>query len=243
MDWVALCIAALLIGISKAGFGGGTGVLVGPLLALIFPAKESVGLMLPLLFACDIVSLYPYWKKWDNRNVLVLIPGAIAGVALGTVVLGAISDQVLARAIGAMAIVFSLLQVYRDWVLKSTKPLVPPWWLGVIVGFGTGFVSTLSHTGGLLTSMYLLAQRLDNERFVGTTTAVYFLINLAKIPAYLQQDLITADVWWRDLPLFPIVFAGTALGVYLNRRVPSAWFSRVVLVLVLVTGVWLLVKT
>ena len=81
-----------------------------------------------------------------------------------------------------------------------------------------------------------------NERFVGTTTAVYFLINLAKIPAYWDQDLLNAEVWWRDLPLFPIVLAGVALGVYLNRRVPGAWFSRLILLFVLVTGIWLLVK-
>jgi uncharacterized membrane protein YfcA len=243
LDWVALCIAALLIGISKAGFGGGTGILVGPALTMIFgEAKKAVGTMLPLLFACDVVSLYPYWRKWDNRNVIALVPGAIAGVALGTFVLGTISDKDLARIIGAMAIGFALLQIYRDWVIKTKEPLHPAWWLGVLVGFGTGFVSTLSHVGGLITSIFLLAQRLDNERFVGTTTAVYFLINLAKIPAYVQQGLITADVWWRDLPLFPVVFAGTALGVLLNRRVPGAWFSLVVLAFVLVTGIWLVVN-
>jgi len=243
LDWVTLAVAALLIGVSKAGFGGGTGVLVGPLLTLMLGnAREAVGIMLPLLIVCDVVSLYPYWKKWDNANVLALVPGALVGVVLGTLMLGVMSGEVLARTIGALAIAFSILQVYRGWVAKHEKPLVPSWWLGPLVGIGTGFVSTLSHVGGLLTSMYLLAQRLDNERFVGTTTAVYFLINLAKIPAYVQQDLLSADVWWHDLPLFPIVFAGVALGVYLNRRVPGAWFSRVVLVFVLVTGIWLLVK-
>jgi uncharacterized membrane protein YfcA len=243
LDWVTLAIAALLIGISKAGFGGGTGVLVGPLLTLMLGnAREAVGLMLPLLIVCDILALYPYWKKWDNANVVALVPGAIAGVVLGTFMLGVMSSAVLARTIGALAIAFAILQVYRRWVAKQDKPLVPPWWLGQLVGLGTGFVSTLSHVGGMLTTMYLLAQRLENERFVGTTTAVYFLINLAKIPAYAQQDLLTADVWYRDLPLFPIVLAGVALGVYLNRRVPGIWFSRVILAFVLVTGVWLLVK-
>jgi uncharacterized membrane protein YfcA len=109
------------------------------------------------------------------------------------------------------------------------------------VGLGTGFVSTLSHVGGVLTTMYLLPQRLTNERFVGTTTAVYFLINLCKIPAYLRLGVLNADIFLRDLPLFPLVLLGTAGGVYLNRRVPGAWFSRVVLGVVLVTGVALLI--
>jgi uncharacterized membrane protein YfcA len=237
-----LAVAALLIGVSKAGFGGGTGVLVGPLLMLLYPAKESVALMLPLLFACDVASLFPYWGKWDRRNVIVLTPGAFAGIAVGTYALGAVSDALLAKLIGGIAIAFGVLQVYRSWVARSETPLTPNFWHGTLVGFATGFVSTLSHVGGVLTTMYLLTQRLDGERFVGTTTAVYFLVNLGKLPAYLKLGMLDAAVFWQDLPFFPVVFLGTALGVYLNRRVPGAWFARIVLVFVLITGVKLLLS-
>jgi len=242
MDWCILIVVALLIGVSKAGFGGGTGILVGPLLALLFPAKEAVGLMLPLLFACDVASLWPYWRKWDTRNVLVILPGAVVGIAVGTFALGSVSDAFLAKAIGGLAIAFALLQIYRDWIARTDHVLVPDIWFGSLVGLGTGFVSTISHVGGILTTMYLIPQRLDSERFVGTTTALYFLVNACKVPAYLYLGAIDADVFLRDLPLFPVVFAGTALGVYLNRRVPGRWFARVVLVFVLLTGVYLLTR-
>lgn len=241
-DGLILVLVALLIGISKAGFGGGTAILVGPLLLILYPAKESVALMLPLLFACDVASLYPYWRKWDEFNVLTILPGAAVGIFLGSFALGSISDAFLAKTIGGLAIAFAVLQVYRDWIVRTEKPLAPSLGFGVVVGLGTGFVSTLSHVGGILTTMYLLPQRLENERFVGTTTALYFLINILKIPAYLQLEVLTLDVLLRDLPLFPIVFVGTALGVYLNRRVPGRWFMRVVLVFVLITGIHLLLK-
>lgn len=242
-EFAILSAVALLIGVSKAGFGGGTGILVGPLLVLVFPsAKESVGLMLPMLAFCDVAALYPYWRKWDNRNVLVLMPGALVGVALGALALNDMSDYLLKKIIGGVAIAFALLQVYRDWIVRSEKPLTPGWRLGSLVGLGTGFVSTLSHVGGTLTTMYLIPQRLDAERFVGTTTAVYLLVNLAKIPVFVYHGMLTIDMLVTDAPLIPILLLGIALGVYLNRRVPSAWFSRVVLVVVLVTGIQLLVK-
>jgi uncharacterized membrane protein YfcA len=241
-EFAILSLVALLIGVSKAGFGGGTGILVGPFLALLFPAKESVALMLPLLFACDIASLYPYWGKWDDRNVLVIMPGALLGIVLGGFALGKMSDEILKKTIGGLAIAFALLQIYRDWIVRSDKALVPNWWHGSAIGLGTGFVSTLSHVGGALTTMYLLPQKLDNERFVGTTTALYFLINVAKIPVYMSQDMLTTEVFTKDLPLFPVIFLGTALGVWLNRRVPSKWFSRVVLMVVFITGFHLLFK-
>ena len=236
---MVLGLAALFIGVSKAGFGGGTGILVAPLLAFMFPAKEAVALMLPLLFACDIASLYFFWRQWDQRNVAILMPGALAGIVVGTFTLDLVSDLLLKKAIGGLAVSFAVLQAARAWRTGS-KPLPASAWVGFLVGLGTGFVSTLSHVGGILTIMYLLSQRMDNMRFVGTTTAVYFLINLAKIPSYLYLHMLNAEVVLLDLPFFPAVFLGTALGVYLNRRVPGAWFARVVLGLVLLTGCILL---
>lgn len=240
MQYLVLGLAALLIGVSKAGFGGGTGILVMPLLALLIDPRESLGLMLPLLLACDVMSLYFFWGQWEPRNLVVLSLGAGGGILLGSFALDAISTEALARAIGGIAIVFSLVQVGRGWLPASAEPWRPPVWLGLLVGFGTGFVSTLAHVGGVLTTMFLLAQRLDNRRFVGTTTAVYFLINLGKVIPYWYLGTLDADMLLWDAPLLPVVLAGTILGVMLNRRVPGEWFSRIVRVFVLMTGFQLL---
>jgi uncharacterized protein len=239
-QYLVLSLAALLIGVSKAGFGGGTGILVMPVLALMIDPRESLGLMLPLLLACDIISLYFFWGQWDLRNLVLLSCGAVVGIVAGSFALDAISTEALSRSIGGIAIAFALIQVARNWLPKGSEPWRPPAWFGVLVGFGTGFVSTLAHVGGVLTTMFLLAQRLDSRRFVATTTAVYFLINAGKVLPYLYLGTLTEEMLLFDLPLLPVVLAGTVLGVLFNRRVPGQWFSRIVLVFVLITGIQLL---
>jgi uncharacterized membrane protein YfcA len=238
IEYAILTSAALLIGVSKAGFGGATGMLITPLLALCFPAKEAVSLMLPLLFSCDILSVYFYWRQWDGRNVALLTPGAILGIVIGSFTLEMISDRLLAQMIGGISIGFAVLQMVRE--RRASEPFQPSTWLGFLAGLGTGFVSTLAHVGGILTTMYLLVQRLDSRRFVATTTAVYFLINLTKVGSFSLLGLLNVDVVLRDLPYFPAVFVGTVLGVYLNRRMSGAWFGRIVLGFVLITGLMLL---
>ena len=47
--WVCAVGAVLLIGIAKAGFGGGVGILAMPLLALTVPVADAAALLLPLL--------------------------------------------------------------------------------------------------------------------------------------------------------------------------------------------------
>ncbi len=66
MEWPALLLAGfavLFIGVAKAGFGGGLGMLVTPLCVLAFGPKTAIGVLLPLLCAGDVFSLYHYWRR------------------------------------------------------------------------------------------------------------------------------------------------------------------------------------
>ena len=240
-DQFAFGFAALLIGISKAGFGGAIGILTGPLLTLLFGPRRAIGNMLPLLLLCDAIALYPYWRQWDLRNIRNLLPGGVAGIILGAFTLRAIDDEALAKLIGGLAVLFTILQFARIWYRRD-EPLQPRFWSGFLLGLATGFVSTLSHVGGLLTSMYLLMQRMDARRFVATTTLFYFWINLLKMPVYWQVGLVDEDTLLEDLPYAPVVILGTMVGVGLNRHVSDVWFARIVYGSVLVIGVYLLVR-
>ena len=60
MDWASKLLAGcavLFIGVAKAGFGRGLGMLVTPLCVLAFGSKTAIGILLPLLCAGDAFSL------------------------------------------------------------------------------------------------------------------------------------------------------------------------------------------
>ena len=245
-EYIILYFCALIIGVTKAGFGGGTGLIVTPLLASIMPAKEAVGMMLPLLLATDIFSLFHYWGKWDKRNVLGLLPGALMGIFIGTVLLGVMTDFYLKKAIGVIACVFALVQFFRSYILRKDSVFSAKYWHGIIAGAAAGTVSTLAHIGGVITSMYLLPQKLPNQTYVGTTTATYFLINTSKIVPYLYLTIFTANKMFTannlkyDAMLIPMILVGVIVGIFLNKRISSALFSKIILILVLAVGLKLL---
>ena len=237
-----LLIGALLIGITKAGFGGGAGLIVGPMLMLVFPAKESLGMMLPLLFVCDVVSLFFYWRKWDKLNIAFIIPGAVVGIGIGSIFLGRFDDQILAKMIGITAIGFALLQILRHQLMQRKEQFRTQPWLGILVGAFTGFFSTVAHLGGVLTMMFLLAQQLENQVFVATAALIYFSINLFKIPVYLKLNIISTQILLRILPFLPLIAVGTMLGVYSNRRTSAKMFTKIILTIVFLTGIRLIFK-
>ena len=242
LTWLILYACAGLIGLTKAGFGGGTGLLITPLLAMLATdvKTEALGLMLPLLSATDIASLFYYWKRWDTKNVVRLVPGALVGILVGGFLLHSLNTFYLKKLIGVIALGFAILQITRDYILRSKSAYRPAWWHGIFAGFGIGLTSTLAHIGGPITLMFLLPQKLSNRTFVGTTTAIFFCVNLAKYPAYISQGMFTRTTLTQDAMLLPMIIVGVLAGIYLNRRVSSKWFTRIILVSVFVSGIKLL---
>lgn len=224
-------------------------MIVVPLFASFRPARTIVlPLMLLLLFSTDIISLGHYWKQWDRKSIWRLIPGAILGIILASFILNDISDVHLKKIIGGIVCLFAVLEFLRGKIIKRLNPYVPDEtpaiefkaWQGVLLGTLGGIFSTLAHMAGPIIVMYLLPQRLGNRTFVATTTLLYFFINLTKIPAYFHLGLFSWDIMIEALVLLPFVGLGVQVGVFLNSRFSERNFSRIVLIVLLATGIHLL---
>ncbi len=74
-------VVALLIGMSKAGLSG-FGLAMVPLMALIFGAKPSTGVILPMLIAADIMAVIYYHRSAVWKYIFRILPWAAAGVII-----------------------------------------------------------------------------------------------------------------------------------------------------------------
>ena len=247
---IILCFGAWLTGVSKAGFGGGIGMIVVPMFTHFRSARNVIGLMLLLLFSTDVFSLRHYWKRWHRQSVTRLILGSLLGITLASLILKDISDVHLKKVIGGSACLFALLEFLRPYWLprlrNSEQPVETAFhfktWQGLVAGMFAGAFSTLAHMGGLVVVIYLLPQRLGNTAFVATTTATYFLLNTIKIPFYYQLELFSFEILIETVALLPFIALGVLTGIALNNRVPERIFSRMVLFFLFATGVHLLLS-
>src|SRR5688500_17423632 len=74
--------AVLLIGLAKGGFSG-LGALGTPLIALAIDPVRGAAILLPILIVQDVVGVTAFRKSWDAGVLKAMLPGAVAGVALG----------------------------------------------------------------------------------------------------------------------------------------------------------------
>jgi uncharacterized membrane protein YfcA len=238
--WVLASLAVLFIGLSKAGFGGGLGMLTTPLCALAFPPRDAIGILLPLLCAGDIFSLYYYWGKWERRNLKYLLPGVVVGVMVGVHFIGRFSPRELNIAIGAIAVVFVVFQVFRERIFRVEGAFQPNHAVGVPCGVAAGVTSSFAHGAGPVVSMFLVPQRLPKEIYVGTTVLVFTWVNWIKVPFFVANEVITRATVFKSLYFLPLVPVGVWLGVRLNRRFSERGFTRFVLAAIALTGLQLI---
>lgn len=242
-------MAALLVGLSKAGFGAGAGLLAVPLMASVLDPSQMLSVMLLVLIAGDVFSVVHYPTTHDRRNLAMLIPGLVAGIAVGYLVLGwflGLSDAELwlRRMVGAFAVTFVMVQFVRAVPERGSdapdRVYTPRAWHGIALGAGAGITSTLAHAGGPMIAIFLLPQRLEKRVFVGTVIKFFFIGNVVKLVPYFIRGLMTWDNALLSLMLVPFVVLGTIVGVRLNRRVDDRVFRLVIYVLAFCFGVYLL---
>ncbi len=247
-DFTTILLASLgvlFIGLSKAGFGGGLGMLTTPICVLAFSVKGqdpsfAIGILLPLLCAGDAFSMYHYWGKWERKNLTFLLPGVVVGVIIGVQLIGILSARQLNIAIGLLAVAFVAFQFVKEKIFRAEGAFAPNHTLGVPCGIGAGITSTIAHGAGPLVSVFLIPQQMPKEIYMSTTVLMFTCINWIKLPFFIGKGIITRETLLTGLCFLPLVPVGVWLGVWLNRKFSEKLFLRLVYGITLVTGLQLI---
>ena len=233
-------LAALCIGLSKAGFSGISMVAV-VLLAEIYGSKASVGLALPLLIAADLMAYPAFLKHGSWRPVWRLLGPALLGIALGWWVLDVISETTARRVIGGCVLVMVVLQALRRWQAVAFDRLAESRGFGLGAGVLGGFATMLANAAGPVIQLYLMARKLPKMELIGIGARFFLLINLIKVPLNARLALITTDSLVDNLRLLPAVAVGIFGGKWLLRHVPQVAFEWMIVIFATLAGLRMLI--
>lgn len=231
-----------MLGVAKAGFGGGAGVAATPLLAMTISVTDAVAMLLPLLMLCDVFSVWHYRGTFDRRSVKLLLPGSVVGVVIGTLFFGFFiaNQRILEVGVGFVALLFVGFRVVSQRWSSALQSRHPGAAEGVFMGAVSGFASTIAHAGGPPATIYLLPQHLGRDLFVGTTVIFFAALNWLKLGPFIFLGLLNPTNLTVVAMLAPLTLLGVRLGIFLNRRFSDVWFSRVVYAVLVAAGLRLL---
>lgn len=228
--------AVILLGLSKGGFSG-LGIASTPLLALYLPPLEAAALILPILITQDIISVYVYRRDWDPWNLKVMLPGAVAGMALGWLLASYLSDAFVRIVIGFIGLAF----VANTWLHRDrVEPHAATAASGIFWGSISGFTSFMTQGGGPPFQVHVLPQRLPKLVLVGTTTIFFAIVNVLKIGPYFLLAQFSAKNFATSLLLVPIAVLANFAGIWLVRITPTGLFYNIAYVLLFAISLLLL---
>lgn len=230
--------AVALMGVAKGGFSG-LGLLSMPLLSLAVSPVRAAAIMLPILIIQDMVSVWAYRREFDTRNLAIMLPGAIAGIALGWLMAAHVSDAMVTIVVGVISVAF-VLNSLRKRRIEASVAGKGDVGHGLAWGSVSGFTSFIAHAGGPPFQVYVMPQRLEPILFAGTSTMFFAAVNAIKVVPYLALGQFSPANLATSAVLFPLALLSTVAGVWLVKRVDADRFYKIIYALTFLVGLELL---
>ncbi|MFW6261522.1 MAG: sulfite exporter TauE/SafE family protein [Spirochaetota bacterium] len=236
LEWTLIGVSALLIGMTKAGLMGAAMAAI-PIMANIFGAQLSVGVILPMLIAADVIAVIYYRRHADWGVVVRLLPWALAGIIIGVAVGEAIPEETFRMLLAIVVLVGLVLLAYKE-IAHRDVTVPEKWWLAAILGMAAGFATMVGNAAGPITTLYLMSMGMSKNRFIGTGAWFYFVVNVVKVPFHIVfWDTITTETLAVNLFTVPVIVLGGVLGLWLVRHIKERPYRVFILAITAVISV------
>lgn len=223
---------ALLQTISGFGFA----LLAMPLFALVIGVKAAAPLVALTGFTLYAVNLLRYRRGFDLREVLPLALAAAAGIPVGVWALDKLDEQLIKRVLGLVLIGYALYVLWRP----QTAPLRSRLW-AYPVGFLAGCLGGAFNTPGPPVVVYGELKRWPRDLFRSTLQALFIFTSSLVIASHIAAGNLAHAALLTYAALVPALLLGVWCGARVDRRLNSARFRLLVLIMIFVTGVLMLV--
>ena len=233
-QWVILALTALCIGMSKTGVQG-LMLLAVPYMAMAFGAKESTGVILPMLCIADIIAVVYYKRIADWKVVAKLLPTAILGFFVAIFVDKQIPAAEFRQLMGWTLALALAVMIWSELFGKENR-WMKKWWYSAAFGLLGGFTTMIGNAAGPVLSVYLLSMRKDKMEYIGINAWFFLVVNLLKVPLQIfVWDNISWDTFSLNLTMLPIIGIGAWLGIIIVKLFPEKAFRRFIQIIIILS--------
>lgn len=252
MDYLIICLVALL-GSALTFFSGfGLGTLLVPVFAIFFPIDIAIVLTAIVHFLNNLFKLTLVGKHADRAVVLRFGIPAILASLLGAYALTLLTDMQPLTEYNALGKTFVitpvkltiavLLAVFAlfDIIPKLARMSFPQKYLPV-GGLLSGFFGGISGNQGALRSAFLIRADLTKEAFIATGVVIAVLVDISRLTVYSDKILQSGNkIDYRLIALATLsAFTGAYLGNKLLKKITVKALQVIVGVMLFVFAILL----
>jgi uncharacterized protein len=235
---VVLVFAGALAGGLVSGLTGfGTALTVLGIWLYAIPPTVAATLVILCSVVSQLQTLPMIWRTIDWGRVLVFVAPGVLGVPIGTYLLPHIDPRMFKIAIGVFLVVYSGHVLARQIERKIA-------WGGhaadALVGFCGGILGGLAGLSGVLPVVWTDLRGWTKEQRRGVFQVFNMAILSLALVAHAVSGFLTREVAVAAIVALPGTIGGAQLGAFIYRRLADHSYQRVIMVLLLISGVVLI---
>jgi uncharacterized membrane protein YfcA len=234
-------VSALVLGLSKAGLSG-ISLSIIPVMALIFGAKESTGVLLPMLIAADVMAVIYYHRNAVWKHVIRILPWIAVGILTAVITGNIINDNQFRLVMVTVVWIMIILMIMNDLRKKSGNEIPENHYFAGLMGLTGGFATMIGNSAGPVFNLYFLAMKLPKKEFIGTGAWLYFIMNCGKLPLQIfVWKTISVNTIILNLISVPVIATGIFIGIHIVKLIPEKVYRYFVIFATLIASAFLLI--
>ncbi len=229
--FLVAAVAVFAAGMVQGCTGFGLALVASPLLMLVFPAASVVPTVILMSTLNTLLVAWESRRHLLPRVLVLLVAGSCLGLPIGTYLLRTVPGEYLKVVVGCVAVAFALssLRGFKHPVKKEK-------WLLTPIGVLCGILGASTSMGGPPLALFLANQDYPKEKFRCTLIFYFLCTNCIAVAIFIYSGVLTPTIFRESLLLFPIMLAGTLVGIGVARWSPEEIFRRYVLFVVATMG-------
>ena len=220
-------LAAFAGAFVQSATGMGFALVLSPALFAVMEPEEAVTAVLILgAVLCALVLLES--RRVGTHGLGRLLLPAVPGLAVGLVVLAALSKEALQIGVGVVVVAAALWQLRHGAAALRLS--------AVVAGFLSGVLTTSISVNGPPLALWLESERVPPAVFRATLAAAFLILDVAGIALIVSTEGADVVDPGQLGPLLACVLVGYGLGAAGFRRLDAERFSVIVSIIVICTG-------
>lgn len=240
---IVLVVVAVFVGaLMRSMFGFGEAIVSMPLLALLpIPLQTSVSLIGLAGLTVALLTVFSGWRHVERSVLIRLAISTVIGIPAGLVLLHVAPAIVITSGLGIFLIVFGCYSLIKKVLSRAIeRPLLNHRGWVLPFGFASGVLGSAYNFNGVPVVVYGTLRRWNPDRFRGTLQAHFLISGVLVVAGHALGGLWTFDALIFYAYSLPAILVATALGVFLNKRIPAAKFERYLFIIIIALGILLL---
>ena len=234
---VVVFAGALAGGIVSGMTGFGTALTVLGIWLYAIPPTVAATLVIVCSVAAQLQTLPMIWRAIRWRRVLIFVLPGVLGVPIGTYLLPHIDPRLFKIGIGGF------LVIYSGYVLTRRAQRKLGWGGNAadgVVGFAGGILGGLAGLSGVLPIVWTDLRGLTREQRRAVVQIFNMAILLLALLSHAVSGFLTREVAVAAVAALPGSIGGAWLGAAMYRRLHDRSYQRVIMALLLLSGLVLI---